>query len=704
MRPHKRWRWAMGLAVLAILVGWDIYNHQATIFFIGPAISAQEPDGPLQVEGMPLLRPGTLTLGQGRPRVAVAASNDAELAAPAALDASLSAAQVDALVRRALDLDQSGRSLREVVDRDDWVVLKVNIVTNRGNPSSAYFNDGFEHPGQITDLRVVRSVVKYLIDHVGPRRITIAEGGAESPRKGEPGFPTNAVDDGWSVTYPEFDDLSYEKILEEFQGAASLVDTTDLNYAPFRRDPVPGGAIQRLGVRRLDYDGAQFGFHEEGTGSFRSDGYFMPEPILDADKVVSIAAMKTTIYGTTLGIKNYVGTLASGAYGDGTSKRQHYQNNPEHGYLDLFSYNPAAYTVIEGLWGTEGDGPQWGQNVQHNLVVVGADPVATEAVANVAMGFNPLDLEALYLAAAKGFGTLDLQRIQVVGRAPETVQHNFVKSRGGSGRGFFYGRGIRRWLVAGPFEGDRVEQVEHLPDEAGLRPRAGGQWQQVEHLGYSAEVLDLGAVTGQVSRVTNYAFTLVHAERAQDGFLWLGYDERVRIWLNGELIFENPARNIFALAQEKIPIRLLEGENRLLFKIGNFASETLLAAHVVDEDGDRLPGIEYALPGDVPTAVASQQLGDGPERPDLLGNYPNPFNPATTIRFALDRSRPIRLDIYDTAGQRLRTLAAGTLAPGYHQVVWDGRDGSGFNAASGVYFAVLQAGDRRLTSPMALMR
>ena len=76
--------------------------------------------------------------------------------------------------------------------------------------------------------------------------------------------------------------------------------------------------------------------------------------------VISIPAMKTTIYGTTLVVKNYVGTLASRAYGDNTSKTEHYQNNPEHGYVDLFAYHPADYAIVEGFWGTEGDGPQWG--------------------------------------------------------------------------------------------------------------------------------------------------------------------------------------------------------------------------------------------------------------------------------------------------------------------------------------------------------
>ncbi len=669
------------LLLVGALIAWDIYAHQAQTFFVGTARSVQQAQAPLQVEGLPLLRPGTLTLGEGHPTVAVATSSDSELAAPAALNTSLNFSQVDAIVRRALDIDQSERSIRAVVEPSDWVVVKVNIVTNRGNPSSAYYHNGIEHPGQITDLRVVKSVINYLIEQVGPRRITIAEGGAESPRKGEPGFPTNAEEDGWSATYPEFGDLSYIKMLEEFaaMGVSTVVDTSDLNYAPFRREPVPGGAIQRLGVTRLSYPGAQFGFHVEGTGSFRKDGYFMPEPILDADRVISIAAMKTTIYGTTLGLKNYVGTLASGAYGDGTSKRQHYQNNPEHGYVDLFAYNPAAYTVIEGFWGTEGDGPQWGQNVQHNVVVAGGDPLATEAVANVVMGFNPLDLEHLYLAAAKGFGTLDLNRIQVAGRPPASVQRDFVKSRGGNRRGAFYGRGIRRWLVAGPFPNSSDIGSEPLPNEAQLYPREGepagdGVWTPVEHLGYTAEILPLGDLNGKDQDIANYAFTLVQAPQAQEGFLWLGYGDYAKVWLNGDVVYENIARRNFQLADQKVPIRLAQGENRLLFKIGNSAGNTVLAAHVVDQDGDRLPGIEFLLPGEIPTAVAESAANQPlPEAPALLKNYPNPFNPITRIRFALPQAGPAKLDIYNAAGQWICTLVEGDVASGYHEVMWDAR-------------------------------
>ena len=86
-------------ACRAPVIGWDIYSHQAQTFFVGTAGSAQQAQEPLQVEGLPLLRPGTLTLGEGDPTVAVATSSDSELAAPAALNASLSFAQVDAIVR-----------------------------------------------------------------------------------------------------------------------------------------------------------------------------------------------------------------------------------------------------------------------------------------------------------------------------------------------------------------------------------------------------------------------------------------------------------------------------------------------------------------------------------------------------------------------------------------------------------------------------
>ena len=81
-----------------------------------------------------------------------------------------------------------------------------------------------------------------------------------------------------------------------------------------------------------------------------------------------------------------------------------------------------------------------------------------------------------------------------------------------------------------------------------------------------------------------------------------------------------------------------------------------------------------------------------PEAFGLEQSYPNPFNPATTIRYALPEAANVSLVVYNLLGQQVRTLVSGAQGPGYHSVVWDGRDEAGRVAATGVYIYRLQAG------------
>jgi hypothetical protein len=78
-----------------------------------------------------------------------------------------------------------------------------------------------------------------------------------------------------------------------------------------------------------------------------------------------------------------------------------------------------------------------------------------------------------------------------------------------------------------------------------------------------------------------------------------------------------------------------------------------------------------------------------PKEIALLSSYPNPFNPATTIQFELPQAMDIRVTIYDLLGQHIATLVEGTMEPGYHRVMWDGRDHVGRNVPSGVYVTKL---------------
>jgi len=76
----------------------------------------------------------------------------------------------------------------------------------------------------------------------------------------------------------------------------------------------------------------------------------------------------------------------------------------------------------------------------------------------------------------------------------------------------------------------------------------------------------------------------------------------------------------------------------------------------------------------------------------LLSVFPNPFNPATTIRFELDRAQRVRLTIHDAGGRELRTLVSGAVGVGEHAVAWNGVDSNGTRVPSGVYFVRLSVG------------
>jgi C1A family cysteine protease len=92
------------------------------------------------------------------------------------------------------------------------------------------------------------------------------------------------------------------------------------------------------------------------------------------------------------------------------------------------------------------------------------------------------------------------------------------------------------------------------------------------------------------------------------------------------------------------------------------------------------------------------------ERVYLAQNFPNPFNPATTIAYELPDKCPVRLSVYDVAGRLVRVLVDGNIPAGRHETAWDGTDRAGRTAASGIYFYRIDAGGTVITKKMALLR
>ncbi len=102
-----------------------------------------------------------------------------------------------------------------------------------------------------------------------------------------------------------------------------------------------------------------------------------------------------------------------------------------------------------------------------------------------------------------------------------------------------------------------------------------------------------------------------------------------------------------------------------------------------------------------PTVV---EVDDVPAPFAIAGNYPNPFNPTTTIQFTLEKAGAVNLDIYNVSGQKIRTLTTSNYAPGSHELVWNGHDDNGIAVSSGVYICRLKMNGMTQAHPMLLAK
>jgi len=93
-----------------------------------------------------------------------------------------------------------------------------------------------------------------------------------------------------------------------------------------------------------------------------------------------------------------------------------------------------------------------------------------------------------------------------------------------------------------------------------------------------------------------------------------------------------------------------------------------------------------------------------PPRITLHQNFPNPFNPRTTIVFEIHQPRTVSLIVFTVAGRRVVTLIDAAVTAGRHEVPWDGRDHLGNEVGSGNYFYRLMDGDLAVTKKMLLLR
>jgi len=116
---------------------------------------------------------------------------------------------------------------------------------------------------------------------------------------------------------------------------------------------------------------------------------------------------------------------------------------------------------------------------------------------------------------------------------------------------------------------------------------------------------------------------------------------------------------------------------------------------------------EYMLRCIVSTPSGIKEIGNDGVRPanfELVGNYPNPFNPSTDIKFLAPEAANVKIEIYNITGQLVKTVLDEYVEAGIKAVTWDGTSNDGNKVNSGVYFSKMTAGNQTQTIKMVLMK
>ena len=134
------------------------------------------------------------------------------------------------------------------------------------------------------------------------------------------------------------------------------------------------------------------------------------------------------------------------------------------------------------------------------------------------------------------------------------------------------------------------------------------------------------------------------------------------------------------------------GYARAIWQLGNVAGvQQVELKALFNNDNLRNTPFIFKATAFIPSAVADDNATKLPEQFSLHQNFPNPFNPETTVRFDLPEAGAVAIRVTDMSGRHVRQLLGGEMPAGSHRFIWNGQDDYGRPAESGVYFITLRA-------------
>lgn len=478
-------------------------------------------------------------------------------------DAVLSAAAIDAMVQKAVELAViDDGSLSAYFNPDDWICVALDA----GFLSYPEFGAGIDEsnwfPGSIADPRLVRSFLDLLASEKCGNRITLV---ARVP----PSF--------WKSTWNGYyEGLSYEMILKEL-GAKH-----------------PEIVFDAIGSDSFFSETAEFA---AGSGSLAAH-YSIPQAVAACDKFAGVAALRMhQHFRVSMNIMNYLQFLAGNAPESGGEDSKN--EIIAAAAVDLFALKAPSFVLIDGISGGAASGGDGEKSFRGNMALAGKDPVAVDAVGAMLLGMNPWDVDHFHQAAAQGAGTFDPDSMDIRGTPLKDAAASVASAMPGPMEPRS-GRGVRRWLVNGIHEGAGLDDMP-LDDDPFLYPEpedeeGGKTW--IEHIS-PGDYVDLSAcMPGGPRRGLSYVYMRFLSSVQEEACLWFSGNGNFALFFNDEEIFRDESLRAEGSVPEKISVPVKRGYNDVLLKAERTGEEYGFTLHVAssEDDGSTKRGIKILEP------------------------------------------------------------------------------------------------------------
>ncbi len=368
--------------------------------------------------------------------------------------------------------------------------------------------------------------------------------------------------------------------------------------------------------------------------------------------------------------------------------------------VDLSNIADIDFVVVDAVMCLETQKTNKGYNqVRFNTILAGADPVALDHVGAKMMGLNPDDVAHITLAEKVGLGTNAADKIQIMGVPIGEAMKRVKKNQKSIGK---FGQSNRTWILSQAFEGSDNTH-EFFMDEAFIEPLPSEDgWSEPVY--FFDDRIDLLSFYEGQSKVVSYAFTYFNSEQAQEAELWLGTQEALEVWINGEEVYSFNSYSAYGdsdRGNKRGIVDIKEGRNTLLVKSLNTFGDYSFALNIceVESDplyaGNRVSGLKFYIDesgtGTKLTGISDIEMRESAS----LRCYPNPATRFANISFELEESVQTSVEIIDLSGRVIKSFGKEERSAGLHEIKWNLESNYGGRVRSGSYLCILKAGENQ---------